>query len=109
MNYRHAFHAGNFADVFKHVLLTRILLYLARKDAPFRVIDTHAGEGEYDLQSEEATRGGEWRDGIGRLADLADVDEPARELLQPYLDLVGRLDAEGRPDSIPVRPGSHRR
>jgi 23S rRNA (adenine2030-N6)-methyltransferase len=49
MNYRHAFHAGNFADVFKHVILTRILLYLLRKDAAFRVIDTHAGEGRYDL------------------------------------------------------------
>jgi 23S rRNA (adenine2030-N6)-methyltransferase len=97
VNYRHAFHAGNFADVFKHVFLTRILLYLSRKDAPFRVIDTHAGEGEYDLSSEEATRGGEWQDGVARLADLTDVDERARELLRPYLDIVRPLDEEGRP------------
>ena len=50
MNYRHAFHAGNFADVFKHALLTRILVYLMRKDAPLRFLDTHAGIGIYDLQ-----------------------------------------------------------
>ncbi|MEA2832866.1 MAG: rRNA (adenine2030-N6)-methyltransferase [Methylobacteriaceae bacterium] len=104
MNYRHAFHAGNFADVFKHVFLTRILLYLARKDTRFRVIDTHAGEGAYDLKSEEARRGGEWRDGIGRLGDLKDIDERARELLKPYLDIVGPLDAEGRPALYPGSP-----
>jgi 23S rRNA (adenine2030-N6)-methyltransferase len=105
VNYRHAFHAGNFADVFKHVLLTRILVYLARKDAPFRVIDTHAGEGEYDLQSDEAIRGGEWRDGIGRLGDLTDVDEAARDLLKPYFDIVGQLTPESLP---PIYPGSPR-
>jgi 23S rRNA (adenine2030-N6)-methyltransferase len=104
VNYRHAFHAGSFADVFKHVFLTRILLYLARKDAPFRVIDTHAGEGEYDLQSEQATRGGEWRDGIGRFADLSDIDETARELLRPYLYILGPLDEEGRPAFYPGSP-----
>jgi 23S rRNA (adenine2030-N6)-methyltransferase len=105
VNYRHAFHAGNFADVFKHVFLTRILLYLARKDTPFRVIDTHAGEGEYDLQSEEATRGGEWRDGVGRFADLGEIDASARELLKPYLNVVGRLDREG---GLALYPGSPR-
>jgi 23S rRNA (adenine2030-N6)-methyltransferase len=104
VNYRHAFHAGNFADVFKHVFLTRILLYLARKDTRFRVIDTHAGEGAYDLKSEEARRGGEWRDGIGRLGDLSDIDERARELLKPYLEIVGALDAEGRPALYPGSP-----
>jgi 23S rRNA (adenine2030-N6)-methyltransferase len=105
VNYQHAFHAGNFADVFKHVLLTRILVYLARKDAPFRVIDTHAGEGEYDLSSDEAIRGGEWRDGIGRLGNLIDVDEAARDLLKPYLDIAGTFDAEAAP---PIYPGSPR-
>jgi 23S rRNA A2030 N6-methylase RlmJ len=49
MNYRHAFHAGNFADVIKHIVLVRILLYLQGKNAAFRVIDTHAGAGLYDL------------------------------------------------------------
>jgi 23S rRNA (adenine2030-N6)-methyltransferase len=104
VNYRHAFHAGNFADVFKHVFLTRILLYLARKDAPFRVIDTHAGQGEYDLHAEEATRGGEWRDGIGRFADLSDIDASARDLLNPYLDLVAPLNDEGAPARYPGSP-----
>jgi 23S rRNA (adenine2030-N6)-methyltransferase len=104
VNYRHAFHAGNFADVFKHVFLTRILLYLARKDSPFRVIDTHASEGEYDLKSEEALRAGEWRDGIARLTGVGDIDEQARELLKPYLDIVGVLDEEGRPTLYPGSP-----
>jgi 23S rRNA (adenine2030-N6)-methyltransferase len=104
VNYRHDFHAGNFADVFKHVFLTRILLYLARKGTPFRVIDTHAGAGEYDLASEEAVRGGEWQDGIGRLTDLGNLGERARELMKAYLDLVGPLDAEGRPAFYPGSP-----
>jgi len=104
MNYRHGFHAGNFADVFKHALLARLLVYLARKDAPFRVIDTHAGEGAYDLRADEATRTGEWRGGIARLADLSRADAPTRELLAPYLDIVGPLDAEGRPALYPGTP-----
>ena len=54
MNYRHAFHAGTFADVFKHVLLTRILAYLLKKETPLRFIDTHAGPGLYDLNSAAA-------------------------------------------------------
>jgi 23S rRNA (adenine2030-N6)-methyltransferase len=67
VNYRHAFHAGSFADVFKHAVLCRILHYLRGKEAAFRVIDTHAGAGLYDLTSSEARRGGEWHDGIERL------------------------------------------
>ena len=67
MNYRHAFHAGNFADVVKHTILTRIIDYLMRKDTAFRVIDTHAGVGIYDLFGDKAERTGEWRDGIGRV------------------------------------------
>ena len=63
MNYRHDFHAGNFADVHKHVVLARIVEYLKRKDAAFRVIDTHAGSGLYDLRSDPALRTGEWVDG----------------------------------------------
>ncbi len=104
MNYRHGFHAGNFADVFKHVFLTRILLYLARKDAAFRVIDTHAGAGEYDLNSDEAQRGGEWAEGIGRFAEFSDVDQPARDLLQPYLNLAGAQNAEAAPQVYPGSP-----
>ena len=100
MNYRHGFHAGNFADVFKHALLARLLLYLTRKETPFRVIDTHAGEGAYDLAADEAERTVEWRDGVGRLADLSGADEETRDLLAPYLDCVGAFDADGRPGAL---------
>jgi 23S rRNA (adenine2030-N6)-methyltransferase len=103
MNYRHAFHAGNFADVFKHVLLTRILVYLTRKAAPLRFIDTHAGIGRYDLTSAEAQRSGEWRHGVARLKD-AHPPEPIAALLQPYLETLGPLDAQGRPKSYPGSP-----
>jgi 23S rRNA (adenine2030-N6)-methyltransferase len=104
MNYRHSFHAGNFADVFKHALVARLLVYLTRKETPFRVIDTHAGEGAYDLASDEAARTLEWRGGIGRLADLSRADEETRALLAPYLDCVGACDAEGRPALYPGSP-----
>ena len=67
MNYRHAYHAGNFADVVKHAVLCRVLVHLREKPAAFRVIDTHAGAGRYDLAGPEAGKTGEWRDGIGRL------------------------------------------
>jgi 23S rRNA (adenine2030-N6)-methyltransferase len=94
MNYRHAFHAGNFADVFKHAILSRMLVHLREKAAPFRVIDLHAGAGLYDLASEEAGRTGEWRDGIGRLFDAA-LPAPAAELLAPYLAIVRSLNPDG--------------
>jgi 23S rRNA (adenine2030-N6)-methyltransferase len=101
MNYRHAFHAGNFADVFKHVILTRILLYLIRKDAALRVIDTHAGEGMYDLSAAAAEKTAEWRSGIGRLiASRAQAE--VQSILEPYLAIVAPL-LPGRP---PLYPGS---
>src|SRR5450432_2531202 len=87
MNYRHAFHAGNFADVLKHILIVRILTHLREKVAAFRVIDTHGGEGLYDLGGEEANRTGEWRDGIGRLAG-ATLPAPAAELIAPYVAVL---------------------
>jgi 23S rRNA (adenine2030-N6)-methyltransferase len=102
MNYRHVFHAGNFADVVKHTILTRILTYLMRKDAPFRVIDTHAGVGLYDLKGAAAEKTGEWVDGIGRLIDQ-DFSEPAKELLAPYLDAVGAQNPDG---DLRFYPGS---
>lgn len=71
MNYRHAYHAGNFADVVKHVALACVLEHLKKKEKPFCVIDTHAGRGLYDLTGTEAARTGEAADGIGRFADLA--------------------------------------
>ncbi len=103
MNYRHGFHAGNFADVFKHALLARLLVYLARKDAPFRVIDTHAGEGAYDLFGDEAERTFEWRGGVGRLADLSGAGPETSALLAPYLDCVGPF-VDGRPKLYPGSP-----
>jgi 23S rRNA (adenine2030-N6)-methyltransferase len=102
VNYRHAFHAGNFADVFKHAVLCRILHYLRGKPAAFRVIDTHAGAGLYDLGGPEPARSGEWRDGIERLLQ-AELPASASELLAPYLEVIGALNERGR---LTVYPGS---
>jgi len=88
MNYRHAYHAGNFADVVKHVALTRLVEYLKAKDKAFRVIDTHAGVGLYDLGSEAARKTGEWHAGIGRLIGNGPPGGRAAPLLQPYVDAV---------------------
>lgn len=103
MNYRHAFHAGNFADVMKHALLARILTYLQRKDAPLRVVDTHAGVGLYDLSGDEAGRTGEWIDGVGRL------DQPlspaAEELLKPYRAAIAEVRARHGETIYPGSPG----
>jgi 23S rRNA (adenine2030-N6)-methyltransferase len=103
MNYRHAFHAGNFADVLKHAVLARILVHLGEKAAPFRVIDTHAGAGLYDLTAEPATRTGEWRDGIGRLVE-ADLPEEVRALLAPYLAAVRAANPGGGLRRYPGSP-----
>jgi 23S rRNA (adenine2030-N6)-methyltransferase len=107
MNYRHAFHAGNFADVFKHVILARILVHLREKPAPFRVIDSHAGAGLYDLSGDDANRTGEWRDGIGRLAGAslaAALGTAAAELIAPYL--AACRDADGPGPAPRLYPGS---
>ena len=103
MNYRHAFHAGNFADVVKHAVLVRMLVHLRQKPAAFRVIDTHAGAGLYDLGGAEALRSGEWRDGIGRLL-AAPIGEHARALLAPYLDALASFNSAGRLASYPGSP-----
>jgi 23S rRNA (adenine2030-N6)-methyltransferase len=103
MNYRHAFHAGNFADVMKHVVLARILVYLTLKEAPLRFIDTHAGAGRYDLGSAEARRSPEWRDGIARVLK-ASPPAVIASLLEPYLRAVGPHDASGMPASYPGSP-----
>jgi 23S rRNA (adenine2030-N6)-methyltransferase len=103
MNYRHAFHAGSFADVFKHAILTRVLVHLRGKTAPFRVIDIHAGGGLYDLASEESGRTGEWRDGIGRVFDAA-LPPAAGELLAPYLAAVRFFNPDGGLRHYPGSP-----
>jgi len=102
MNYRHAFHAGGFADVIKHVVLVRILTYLQDKPASFRVIDTHAGAGLYDLTGDEARRGGEWLTGIARLMQ-ARFSESIAPLIKPYLDIVRAFN---RPGDLEAYPGS---
>ncbi|MBR0932951.1 23S rRNA (adenine(2030)-N(6))-methyltransferase RlmJ [Bradyrhizobium jicamae] len=103
MNYRHAFHAGNFADVVKHIVLVRMVTYLQEKQAPFRVIDTHAGAGLYDLTSNEAERGGEWLTGIARLMQ-ARFSEEALPLVAPYLDIVRAFNPKAELKAYPGSP-----
>lgn len=94
MNYHHDYHAGNFADVVKHVVLARVLTYMKQKPKPFRVIDTHAGAGLYDLEGAEAAKTAEWKDGIARIFDV-ELPPPVAELLQPYLDAVRAVNGVG--------------
>ncbi len=102
MNYRHIYHAGNFADVLKHAVLARLIVYLQQKDKAFRVLDTHAGIGLYDLASQEAQKTGEWREGIGRILEKP-LPEPVAHLLEPYLGCIRALNPEG---GVTLYPGS---
>jgi 23S rRNA (adenine2030-N6)-methyltransferase len=104
MNYRHAFHAGNFADVLKHAVLALIISYLKKKEAPFRVIDTHAGCGLYALDSVEAGKTREWGGGIGKLLapEAPPLPPGVDRLLSPYLDAV-RAENTG---ALTLYPGS---
>jgi 23S rRNA (adenine2030-N6)-methyltransferase len=94
VNYRHGYHAGNFADVVKHIALVAILLHLRKKDTAFLVVDSHGGRGAYDLSGEQAARTVEARNGVARLTDLSG-DMP--EALSTYLSLV---------KESPLYPGS---
>jgi 23S rRNA (adenine2030-N6)-methyltransferase len=89
--------------VLKHAVLSRVFVYLTRKESPFRFIDTHAGAGRFDLASEEAKRSPEWRDGIARILTTSPPASVA-ELMGPYLEAVGPHGAEGRPLSYPGSP-----
>jgi 23S rRNA (adenine2030-N6)-methyltransferase len=102
MNYRHDYHAGNFADVVKHVVLARVVTYMMAKPRPFRVIDTHAGAGRYDLLGPEASKTGEWRDGIGRIF-AAHFPPAVTEIIEPYLNAVRAVNTT---DELKVYPGS---
>jgi 23S rRNA (adenine2030-N6)-methyltransferase len=102
MNYRHAYHAGNFADVLKHAVLANIIAYLGRKDAAFRVIDTHAGIGLYDLASDEALKTGEWQGGVGRILK-SDLSAPLQAFLDPWLETIRAANGG---DDLLVYPGS---
>ena len=104
MNYRHVYHAGNFADVVKHATLALLIERLKAKDAPFCVIDTHAGVGRYDLSSVEAQKTGEFREGVLRLLDSDATALPPE--LEPYLAVVRALN-RGRTE-LRWYPGSPR-
>jgi 23S rRNA (adenine2030-N6)-methyltransferase len=105
MNYRHAYHAGNFADVLKHLVLALVIDYLKRKPAPFRIVDTHAGSGLYALDSEAAAKTREWEGGIGRLLGpgAAPLPPAVAARMAAYLDAV-RAENDG--GSLRVYPGS---
>jgi 23S rRNA (adenine2030-N6)-methyltransferase len=103
MNYRHGFHAGNFADVLKHAIFLACLDDLAASPAPFSVVDTHAGAGVYDLSGVEAQKTGEWRDGVGRLLEAG--DPPA--LIFRYIAVIRAAQTPGF-DAMLLYPGSPR-
>src|SRR5450432_2606570 len=105
MNYRHAFHAGNFADVVKHLALVSVLLHLRKKETGFAVIDTHAGCGFYDLRSEAAERTGEAAKGIARIQGLLDSGGVLPPALQHYLEIVKKTGEAIYPGS-PIIAGS---
>ncbi len=100
LHYRHLFHAGNFADVFKHALLTRLLIALGAKEKPYFYLDTHAGTGRYDLGHEWAWKTREFETGIGKLWDRKDIPEA----LAPYMDIVRSQNPRGRLRYYPGSP-----
>lgn len=99
MNYRHAFHAGNHADVLKHAVLVYCLDALKRKETPFAVLDTHAGRGAYDLLSDEALRSPEWREGVARILDWRDPPT----FIARYLEAIRSFNLG---DELRTYPGS---
>ena len=102
MNYRHAFHAGNHADVLKHAVLAQVIAYLALKEKPFAVLDAHAGIGAYDLLGSEALRTDEWRAGIGLLEERFSPD--VESILKPYRDCLAALNPAGGQRYYPGSP-----
>ncbi len=99
LSYRHGFHAGNFADVLKHSVLSRVLVYLRQKDKPLLYLDTHAGRGVYSLTTREALKTGEFQQGIGRI-----WHRQAPEELEPYLDVIRVLNPDGNLQRYPGSP-----
>ena len=102
LSYRHAFHAGNFADVLKHSALTLVLEYMTRKDKGFYYIDSHSGAGMYQLEDDYAKKTGEYKDGIAKLINNNDLPEA----LQPYIDLVKDINQAEQSDELALYPGS---
>jgi len=100
VNYRHSFHAGNFADVHKHLTLLAVLDYLLQKPKPILFLDTHAGRGEYDLHSTDATRGNEWQEGIGSIFN----GRFTSPLIVRYIDVIRK--AQQGSGTLHTYPGS---
>lgn len=100
MNYRHLFHAGNFADVFKHIILIALVKALVRKETPFCFLDTHAGVGCYDLSSESAQKTKEYENGILKLLTTKD----APELVQEYVDFIKHMNSSSKCFLYPGSP-----
>jgi len=102
LSYRHAFHAGNFADVLKHSVLTLVLDYMTRKDKGFHYIDSHSGAGMYQLTNEYAQKTGEYKEGIAKLVN----EKALPEALQTYVDLIKELNPNSEIDGLDLYPGS---
>jgi 23S rRNA (adenine2030-N6)-methyltransferase len=102
MNYRHAFHAGNHADVLKHAVLAQVISYLAQKDKPFAALDAHAGIGAYDLLGPQALKTDEWRAGIGLMAEQFAPD--VEDILRPYRGCLAALNRGGGERYYPGSP-----
>jgi 23S rRNA (adenine2030-N6)-methyltransferase len=100
LSYRHAFHAGNHADVLKHLVLTLVLRHMNQKDKPYRLVDTHAGAGGYSLEGRYAQKKGEFEQGIGRLWPRDDLP-PA---IADYVELVRRFNPDGGLSQYPGSP-----
>lgn len=100
LSYRHAYHAGNHADVLKHLILLQIAQYMGEKPAPFWIVDTHAGAGRYALDSTHASKLAEWRDGVGRLWDASSLPAAAVD----YLDFIKMLNPDGQLKHYPGSP-----
>jgi 23S rRNA (adenine2030-N6)-methyltransferase len=100
LSYRHAFHAGNHADVLKHVVLIQLLRYLGQKDTPYMYIDTHSGAGVYALDTGYADKSREYETGIARLWDRKDLPEPVAE----YVQLIKDMNPSGKMRYYPGSP-----
>jgi 23S rRNA (adenine2030-N6)-methyltransferase len=100
LSYRHGFHAGNHADVLKHLVTIQLLKYLGQKDAPYMYIDTHAGAGVYALDSSFATKNAEFETGIAKLWDRKDLPAPLAE----YVQIVKSLNPSGKMRYYPGSP-----
>ena len=105
MNYRHAFHAGNHADVLKHLILTRLIALMARKEQPFAYIDSHAGIGLYDLKGDQASRTGEYLEGIARLWGEQELPAATAD----YMRVLHEMNPDGELRYYPGSPELARR